>query len=293
MSDLQKNKDLVRAILKHIGDFNIQEIGKLVTDDVIWWVNGGSQDGQYFYGKEASLKLIGVVGENLVDSKIQLEIVGMIAEGDRVAVEVRSYGTMKNGNEYRNSYHEIYEIRDGLVALCKEYADTKYSADVGIRPRGPQNDISASIHRPGLGSGWTDWRWAEVICAVDLGVSFVPLICPAACPGVAAGCGAGRPLGSWRVRTGSGLVRPRLRAGRRPLRTGHPLAFVVPAFGQVQRDVPAAVPGRAGGDVDQVAAQRGAAGPGMGEAGQGPGGAKHIMGDGGAGQPGGIGGKRA
>jgi ketosteroid isomerase-like protein len=151
MSDLQKNKDLVRAILKHIGDFNIQEIGKLVTDDVIWWVNGGGQDGQYFYGKEASLKLIGVVGDNLVDSKIRLEILGMIAEGDRVAVEVRSYGTMKNGNEYRNSYHEIYEIRDGLVALCKEYADTKYSADVGIRPRGPQNDISASIHRPGLG----------------------------------------------------------------------------------------------------------------------------------------------
>jgi hypothetical protein len=35
---------------------------------------------------------------------------------------------------------------------------------------------------------------------------------------------------------------------------GHPLLFAVPAFGQVQRDVPAAVPGGAGGDVDQVAA---------------------------------------
>jgi len=37
----------------------------------------------------------------------------------------------------------------------------------------------------------------------------------------------------------------------------------VPAFGQVQRDVPAAVPGGAGGDVDEVAADGGAAGFGL------------------------------
>jgi ketosteroid isomerase-like protein len=142
MSNIQKNKDLVRTILKHIGDFNLQEVGKLVTDDVVWWVNGGGQDGQYFYGKEASLKLIGIVGDKLVGPKVQLEILGMIAEGDKVAVEVRSFGTMKSGNEYRNSYHEIYEIRDGLVSLCKEYVDTKYSADIGIRPRVPKNDVA-------------------------------------------------------------------------------------------------------------------------------------------------------
>ena len=69
--------------------------------------------------------------------------------------------------------------------------------------------------------------------------------------------------------------------------------FAVPAFGQVERDVPAAGPGGAGGDVDQVAAQRGAAGLRVREAGQGAGGAQQVAGDGGAGQPRGIGGKRA
>ena len=69
--------------------------------------------------------------------------------------------------------------------------------------------------------------------------------------------------------------------------------FAVPAFGQVQRDVAAAGPGGAGGDVDQVAAQRGAAGPGVGEAGQGSGGAQQVVRDGGAGRPRRIGGKRA
>ena len=67
--------------------------------------------------------------------------------------------------------------------------------------------------------------------------------------------------------------------------------FAVPAFGQVQRDVAVAVPGGAGGDVDQVAADGGAAGLGVGEAGQGAGGAQQVVRDSGAGQPGGVGGE--
>jgi len=43
----------------------------------------------------------------------------------------------------------------------------------------------------------------------------------------------------------------------------------VPAFGQVQGDVAVAVPGGAGRRVDQVAADGGAAGLAVGEAGQG------------------------
>ena len=70
-----------------------------------------------------------------------------------------------------------------------------------------------------------------------------------------------------------------------------PFLAMVPAFGQVQGEVAAAVAGGAGGDVDQVAADGGAAGLGAGEAGQGGGGAQQVAGDGGAGQPGGVGGK--
>jgi FAD/FMN-containing dehydrogenase len=46
-----------------------------------------------------------------------------------------------------------------------------------------------------------------------------------------------------------------------------------------------------GGDVDEVAAQRGTAGFGIGEAGQRPGGAQQVAADGGAGEPGCVGGE--
>ena len=61
----------------------------------------------------------------------------------------------------------------------------------------------------------------------------------------------------------------------------------------MQGEVPAAVAGGAGGDVDQVAAQGDSPGPGAGEAGQRSGGAQQVVADRGAGQPGRVGGERA
>ena len=65
--------------------------------------------------------------------------------------------------------------------------------------------------------------------------------------------------------------------------------LAVPAFGEVHGEVAVAVPGGARGDVDEVAADRGASGLGVGEAGQGPGGAQQVAADGGEGEPGGVG----
>jgi len=64
--------------------------------------------------------------------------------------------------------------------------------------------------------------------------------------------------------------------------------LAVPALGQVQGELAAAVAGGAGGDGDQVAADGGRAGPGVAAAGQDAGGAQEVVGDGGDGQPGGV-----
>jgi len=71
----------------------------------------------------------------------------------------------------------------------------------------------------------------------------------------------------------------------------HPRGFVVPFFGQVHGDVPAAVAGGAGGDVDEAGPDGGAAGFGVGEAGQRPGGAQQVVADRGQREPGGVGGE--
>ncbi len=105
----------------------------------------------------------------------------------------------------------------------------------------------------------------------------------------AEGCLPGSCLGRAGAVTGPGWSG---RRGGRPaggFEQVHPLVPAVPAFGQVQGKVAAAVAGGAGGDADQVGAQGGAAGFGVGEAGQGPGGAQQVAADGGEREPGGIG----
>ncbi len=91
--------------------------------------------------------------------------------------------------------------------------------------------------------------------------------------------------------TWSGLVRPPARWAGGGFEEVHPLLLAVPFSGQVHGDVAVSVAGDPGGDVDEVAAQRGAPGLGAGQAGQGPGGAQQVVRDGGAGKPGGVGGE--
>ena len=88
------------------------------------------------------------------------------------------------------------------------------------------------------------------------GVGFLPLDLFCGLSGVRwlGVLGSGGRCGRGGAVTGSGLVRPLRRAGRRPrFEEAQPFVLAVPAFGQVQGDVAAAVPGDPGGDGDQVA----------------------------------------
>ena len=56
-----------------------------------------------------------------------------------MAAEVESYAPVTNGNVYNNHYHMLFEIRDGKIAVVKEYADT------AARPRSLRLTFPGSI----------------------------------------------------------------------------------------------------------------------------------------------------
>jgi ketosteroid isomerase-like protein len=57
----------------------------------------------------------------LMKTPIQMEVVGMIAEGDQVAVEAKTDSDLKNGKKYDNAYHFVFVVRDGLISEVREY----------------------------------------------------------------------------------------------------------------------------------------------------------------------------
>jgi hypothetical protein len=72
---------------------------------------------------------------------LRFTVNGMVAEGEKVAVEAESRGLHASGRIYTNQYHFLFEFRDGMLVMLKEYMDTERVTDVlcgGQRPAPPQ-----------------------------------------------------------------------------------------------------------------------------------------------------------
>jgi ketosteroid isomerase-like protein len=63
-----------------------------------------------------------------------MTVLGSVAEGDSVAVEVESSGDLKNGRQYRQQYHFLLAFRDGKISAVREYLDTQHAFEVWMRP---------------------------------------------------------------------------------------------------------------------------------------------------------------
>jgi ketosteroid isomerase-like protein len=111
-----------RTALKFVDSMGGKMDLSLTTADLQWW---GPRMG--FIDIADFLKVI-----ELFDAKferhITMQVNGVTAEGDRVAVEAESHGLLKNGKTYNNTYHFLFLFRDGKICLTKEYNNTAYAA---------------------------------------------------------------------------------------------------------------------------------------------------------------------
>jgi len=125
MSALLANKQICKKFLHHMTSIEIPEAMACITEDVIWWVQGDWPNGNEHHGKAAVAALFDNV-KHLLDGPLGYELGALTAEEDRVAVEMRSLAVFRNGKTYKNTYHYLFTIRDGLIASAKEYLDTKH-----------------------------------------------------------------------------------------------------------------------------------------------------------------------
>jgi uncharacterized protein len=116
MSQAETNKQIVRRFLGAVESGDIDVIEALQAPDCTWWVVGGGDMTRAEYTDA-------VKGMLLTASTRKVEIIGIIAEGNTVAAEVRS--EMHFGDRvYANEYHDLFVIRDGLIVHGREYFDT-------------------------------------------------------------------------------------------------------------------------------------------------------------------------
>ena len=61
---------------------------------------------------------------------LNLKVLGMTEEGDRVAVEAEGHSYTVDKKLYNNFYHFLFELREGKVIRAREYTNPKHGIEV-------------------------------------------------------------------------------------------------------------------------------------------------------------------
>ena len=128
------NTQLVHDLFARFTASDIDGVMDLLADDATWRIPGKPELNRAA-GEYDKARLRALFGRMLsqLTSGLKMTVLGTVAEGDRVAAEVESSGDLRNGRQYRQQYHFLFEFRGGKIASVREYLDTQHAWDVWLR----------------------------------------------------------------------------------------------------------------------------------------------------------------
>ena len=124
---LEENKRIARELFERFDAGDAAGALDTLADDATWWIAGKpeQQPAAGAHTKEQMAALLSNMMNQLSDG-LRMTVKGVVAEGDRVAVEVESDGELRNGRRYSQQYHFVLTIRDGKIISVREYLDTQH-----------------------------------------------------------------------------------------------------------------------------------------------------------------------
>lgn len=127
MATAEASKRAIQNYFEKMGSGD-PETAALFTEDVTWWVPPSSPLGGTHEGREAVLALM-AQGMHLYDlnTPMQVQIGDMVAEDDRVCVQLVIRARTAKGEDYENHYHFAFQLRDEKICAVREYVDTLYA----------------------------------------------------------------------------------------------------------------------------------------------------------------------
>jgi ketosteroid isomerase-like protein len=116
MGEPETAKGIVRRFLGAIESGDVSIIEALQSPTCTWWILGQGPMTRAEYTDAVKSMLLSA-------DRRRVTIIGCIAEGGTVAAEIES--EMHFGSRvYRNQYHDLFVIRDGVIVHGREYFNT-------------------------------------------------------------------------------------------------------------------------------------------------------------------------
>jgi hypothetical protein len=132
---IERNKQIASEFFSRFSANDIEGALDTMADDATWWI-AGRQASTPVAGIQSKTRIARIfyrMIEQTTDG-LRMTVKGMTAEGDRVALELESYGKLKNGRIYNQEYHTLMVMRDGKISAVREYLDTQHVFEVWFKP---------------------------------------------------------------------------------------------------------------------------------------------------------------
>lgn len=113
--DVESNRSIARELIEAFGRLDLSRVCEIVSEDADWWVVG-QQTAKRNEVLESFRKIRPGVA---VSAKV--EILGTIAEADRVMIEWTGALEFPDGRTYRNEYAWIVTLRNSQVIQIRAY----------------------------------------------------------------------------------------------------------------------------------------------------------------------------
>ena len=126
----ENSRTIALEFLNALTKRDIDTAAELFHEEGTFWVPGreGHIPFAGSYNRDQFIEIERNAGAHS-DGDLNIKTIGVIAEGDRVSVEVELRTKNSQGQEYNQDYHHLFVIKDDKVFLWKEYMDTQLNAE--------------------------------------------------------------------------------------------------------------------------------------------------------------------
>jgi ketosteroid isomerase-like protein len=119
---IEDNKAVVRSWFDAVNRGDEAEILTMLADDFVFQTMARQPEWLLYTWNREQFSKVPSSMSAVLTAPIQLKIVDMTAEGERVAVEAETDSEMLNGRRYNNAYHFVFKLRDNKFFEVREYS---------------------------------------------------------------------------------------------------------------------------------------------------------------------------
>jgi ketosteroid isomerase-like protein len=125
-----RNKAVAEEFLRVFSSGDVPAILDRLDDGATWWISGKAEGFAGTKSKEEMGKVLESVVTMYTAGALRVTPVAIVAEGDRVVVEVEAYGELTNGRVYNPESVWILQVEGDKVTSVREYLDTQHAQEV-------------------------------------------------------------------------------------------------------------------------------------------------------------------